>query len=399
MPLESQLVSEIPENIPLNDECRLLLELKDHSRIFARIAESSESELRLQAELRKDYASGIVSAAIAQAELRRKASQKFDRSGFMWFDRQGLEQATAEIISRHKSERFSGEVWDLCCGVGGDSISLAQNCFVQAVDVNPANCLRTWSNADVYECQKSLNVHCEDVTSLNLSQSLVHIDPDRRPGAKRVIRIEDAEPGLDYLQELIRVARGGAIKLSPASNFIGKFPAAEIELTSFHGECKEATVWFGELRGTGVYRATSLPSGETIAGDPLMAYCHVSPLQKYLFDPDPAIVRSGLIELLAEQYDLYRLDDAEEYLTGDHLPDTAFLRSFEVIDHLPYRDKEIRKYFRKSDFGQLEIKCRHIKVPIESLRRKLDLSGEQAGVLVVARERGNARAVICRRLD
>jgi hypothetical protein len=70
-----------------------------------------------------------------------------------------------------------------------------------------------------------------------------------------------------------------------------------------------------------------------------------------------------------------------------------------VIDVLPYKEKELRKYFRNANFGQLEIKCRHLKVPIEALRKKLQLEGDQPGVLIVAREQGQSRAIICQRVD
>lgn len=392
-------VTEFPSHLPRNDECSLILDLHSKPEIFERIAEFSGTELKLQTELRKEYASDVVSAAMTQVELRQKAAEKFSRSDRMWLDRQGLEQSTAELIGQHKAQRFSGDVFDLCCGLGGDTIALAKYCSVTAVDLNPASCLRTWLNAGVYECRRNVDLRCEDVTSLDLSGRLIHIDPDRRPGGSRVIRMEDAEPGLPFLKQLMQTARGGGIKLSPAANFIGKFPEAEIELVSLYGECKEATVWFGELAEPGMYRATALPSGETLQGDPLMAYCGESKLDRYIFDPDPAIVRSGLIELLAENKGLSRLDDAEEYLTGSHRPETSFLRSFEVIDVLPYKDKELRKYFRKANFGQLEIKCRHIKVPIESLRKKFTLAGDESGVLIVLREQGQSRAVVCRRVD
>ena len=90
---------------------------------------------------------------------------------------------------------------------------------------------------------------------------------------------------------------GGAIKLSPASNFGGKFDDVEIELVSLHGECKEATIWFGSLATPGLYRATVLPAGETLAADPLSEFPEQGPLAKYLYDPDPAIVRSGLVDV------------------------------------------------------------------------------------------------------
>lgn len=388
-----------PDNLPLNDECRLMLELRAQPELFDAIREFEGNELRLQSELRKRYSQEVVSAAITLEELRQRAIVKFSRASQMWFDRQGLEQATQAQISSHKTNRFSGQVWDLCCGVGGDSIALAESCRVTAVDLNPAACLRTGWNVEVYGRQDQIEVHCEDVTRRDYVGDLVHIDPDRRPGGSRVVRMEEAEPGLPFLKHLMQTARGGAVKLSPAANFIGKFPEAEIELISVDGECKEATVWFGELAEPGMYRATALPSGETLAGDPLSAFVEQSEIKKYVFDPDPGIVRSGLLDMLAETHGLSRLDEEEEYLTADQLPETHFVRSFEVIDVLNYKEKELRKYFRDSDFGQLEIKCRHIKVPIESLRKKLTLAGSEPGVLIVVREAGHSRAVICRRVD
>ena len=392
-------MSDLPENLSLNDACRSLLELRSQPELFAAIANFEGNELKLQSELRKRFPPELVSAALAQVELRQRAAAKFSRADRMWFDRQGLEQATQESVSTHKARRFTGDVRDLCCGIGGDTIGLAERCRVTAVDLDPAACLRTWWNTDVYGRQDHVEVHCEDVTRLDLKGAWVHIDPDRRPGGQRVIRVEDAEPGLPFLKNLLRNAPGGAVKLSPAANFIGKFPDAEIELISVDGECKEATVWFGELAEPGIYRATALPSGETLAGDPLSALAAQSEVRRYVFDPDPGIVRSGLLDLLAESQELCRLDEAEEYLTDDRVPETAFVRSFEVIDVLPYQEKELRRYFRAADFGQLEIKCRHIKVPIESLRKKLTLDGSQPGVLIVVREAGHARAVVCRRVD
>jgi len=187
--------------------------------------------------------------------------------------------------------------------------------------------------------------------------------------------------------------------LSPAGNFADKFPGAEYELVSLAGECKEATVWFGELAGEVSWRATVLPAGETLAGEPLVIRTDVRPLGGTLYDPDPAVVRAGLVDLLAEQLELGRLDDAEEYLTSDRLVESPFVRSFEVLAELPNNEREIRRYFRKSDFGQVEIKCRHIPIQPEAVRRKLSLTGTEPAVLLFARIAGKARAVVCRRTE
>ena len=73
------------------------------------------------------------------AELRLRARAKFDRAGRMFFTRSGLEQASAEVVARHRARRFdtAGPVADLCCGIGGDLIALAERHPVLAVDIDP----------------------------------------------------------------------------------------------------------------------------------------------------------------------------------------------------------------------------------------------------------------------
>jgi hypothetical protein len=231
------------------------------------------------------------------------------------------------------------------------------------------------------------------------SQVLVHIDPDRRAqAAGRAVRVEDYVPGLEFLQHMAGTVRGGAIKLSPASNFGGKFVDVEIELVSLHGECKEATIWFGELRGSESWRATVLPSGETLTGEPLDDAAEICLPRQFVYDPDPAVVRAGLVDAAAMRLGLARLDAAEEYLTGAECVSTDLAQVFEIVAELPNNPAEIRAYFRMSDFGQVEIKCRHIPIDADGIRRRLPLPGNQPAVLIFARLAGKSRALVCRRV-
>ena len=77
----------------------------------------------------------------------------------------------------------------------------------------------------------------------------LHLDPDRRalrPSGAR--SLDDYAPGPAFWKALSGESPRGAIKLSPASDFASHFagPEYEIELISLRGECKEATVWFGD---------------------------------------------------------------------------------------------------------------------------------------------------------
>jgi hypothetical protein len=421
------------------DDWDTLRELRDAPRVVALLDElaGGGSELQVQTRLRAEFPDRLVRAAMSLRELRRKAVAKFSLADAMWFDRQGLEQATSEAVAMHKAKRFAsgmplpydegagkaarevgmstlaphprplspsggegGLVWDYCSGIGADAIALAEHCDVIAVDVQPVNCLRAQWNAEAYGRSVRVTPLCADVERLDSREGWLHFDPDRRAsGAGRVVRIEDYVPGLEFMQRMTREFRGGAIKLSPAANFGGKFSGVEIELVSLDGECKEATVWFGELAGPTASRATVLPAGCTLTGDPLAALVDFSDPLRYVFDPDPAVVRAGLVDVLAETLGMHRLDPEEEYLTSDRLVASPFVRGFEVLANLPNNDRAIRDFFRTSDFGDVEIKCRHIPIQAEVVRRKLPLPGSTRGTLIFARVSGKSRALVCRRVD
>ena len=182
-------------------------------------------------------------------------------------------------------------------------------------------------------------------------------------------------------------------------HFTGKFPGAEIELISLSGECKEATVWYGELASDGeVRRATVLPAGISIAADPLSSWPEQSELGSYIYDPDPAVVRSNLVDVVSERLGLSRLDAEEEFLTSQSLVESPFVRAFEVVEELPNNDKAIRQFFRKNEYGDVEIKCRHLPIQADAVRRKLSLKSGPRATLIYARIDGRARAIVARRI-
>ncbi len=397
----TSLSHKLPQECETDPECLRLRELRDLPELLAAAHSGANSELALQAKLRQQYPDELVRLALLTNQLRQQAAGKFTRASTMWFDRVGLEQSTPEPVARHKSQRFpsGGVVWDLCCGIGGDTIALAEHHPVIAVDLRPAACLRCHWNAELYQVAERVELRIADAAVGTWGNDLVHLDPDRRAGgAGRAQRIEDYVPNLARLQQLTQSCRGGAIKVGPASNFGGKFPGAEIELVSLHGECKEATVWFGELAGSHPCRATVLPQGVTLAGHPLATAVPITPLGAYLYDPDPAVVRAGLVDLCAEQLGLTRLDAAEEYLTADQLVLSPFVTPFRVQAELPNNERELRQQLRARETGVYEIKSRHLRIQADTLRRRLPATGDKAIAVIFARLHDKARLVLAERV-
>lgn len=393
----------------LDDPVEVYRRLRADPELLERVGNATEDELALQKELRATHPDAVVRAALALVESRRRAAAKFSRVAEMWFDRIGLEQATPEAVAAHKAKRFAaaldggdGIVHDYCTGIGADAIGLAAaEVPVASFELDPLRAEFARWNAEAYGVSELVSVRVADVTAIADREALLHVDPDRRAtsSGRRTIRIEEMTPDLEQLRTWMDEFPGGAIKLSPASNFQDKFRDAEIELVSLNGECKEATIWFGSLAGAEPFRATVLPEGATLAGDPLSAYSPPGPLGQFLYDPDPAIVRAGLVDTLAESTGLGRLDAAEEYLTSDELVASPFTRAFRVLAEVSNNNREIRRAVRAVGFGQVEVKCRHVRIDADGIRRKLPLEGTEPGVVVFARINGRTRVVIARRAD
>jgi hypothetical protein len=101
--------------------------------------EDDPAGLRLGTELRAAYPVDLVVDALAQHELRLPGRAKFSRAMDMFFTRAGLEQATAEVIARHRNARYQGaaRLADLCCGIGGGSGSRAATAAVRGPTPRP----------------------------------------------------------------------------------------------------------------------------------------------------------------------------------------------------------------------------------------------------------------------
>lgn len=390
-------------NLDLADaETDLLLRLKATPEIFDLIRQCTPLELAGQKKLREQFDTELVRAALSIHEARLKATGSLPNAEDLWLTRVGLEQSTAWNVAQHKALRYKGHALalDLCCGIGVDAGSMAAHTTVLAVDNSPAMCVRAAWNAEVWGHAERFESLCGDVSASDWSGKIVHVDPDRRAESDRPTkRLEQYQPNLEWMQKLTRSAAGGGIKVGPASNFLQKFPGCEIELISLHGECREATVWFGSFAGEHAFRATVLPTGESISADPLSAWTNTTEsVSAFLLDPDPAIVRSGLLDVMAEQHQLLRLDAEEEYLTSDQLPQTGFVTAFQVENVLPNSLKELKQYLRSKPSQHYEVKCRRIPTEADVVRRQLPTGSEPPRVIIFARVAGRGAIVVAKRM-
>ncbi|MFN8536591.1 MAG: class I SAM-dependent methyltransferase [Thermomicrobiales bacterium] len=264
------------------------------------------TDLAALTRLRARFPVPLAAAAFEQATLRRraKAGGKFAQAAEMYFSRDGLEQATGEGIARYRARRFApfGVVADLACGIGGDALALAAGHSVLAVDRDLLRLALARENARAYGVAGRLLPVCADLTALPTPRAdALFCDPGRRTAeGRRIFSPEGYQPPLSLVATWRRVVPALGVKVSPGIDreFFPPADEAEVEFISEGGTLKEAVFWYGPLR-TIARRATVLPGGATLAADGGVSGIPITLPDAVLYEPDPAVIRAGLVEHLA----------------------------------------------------------------------------------------------------
>ena len=184
------------------------------------------------------------------------------------------------------------------------------------------------------------------------------------------------------------------------AGFVAGLPC-EVEIISLDGEAKEATVWFGAAVSA-TRRATRLPEGVTwtdrMGDGSLDDYPTVSPaIGRWLYDADPALSRSGLLDSFARAHGLGRIAADLPYLTSDDFLATPWLEAFEVLEVHPLDLKKLRRLIDAQSLGPVQVKHKTTDLKPEALRPLLRSKGESPTVLFLTGGAGPGRAFVTRK--
>jgi SAM-dependent methyltransferase len=356
-----------------------------------------DDALAVGTRLRGRHPAELVAVALAQHELRARAAAKFALAPRMWFTREGLEQASAEPLARHRAGRYAGfaRVADLCCGIGGDLCALAPGREALAVDLDPTHARMARENARLHGAGE-VAAACADVRGLRLPGSLgVFVDPARRAGGRR-LPAGESRPSLAWCLGLADRVAGVGIKAAPGLP-LDQVPAGwEVELLADRRELKEAVLWSPALATT-TRRATVFPGPHTLAARPRSTGAPVPcrPPGAFLLDPSPAVTRAGLVEELARDLGAWKLDPRIAFLSADRPLRTPFGRLLGVDASLPWNLKRLRGVLRERGVGAVEVRKRGSAVDVAELTTRLRLGGDARAVVVLTRVADRPWALVC----
>ncbi|HMO14873.1 MAG TPA: hypothetical protein PKA76_02710 [Pirellulaceae bacterium] len=382
------------------------------------------SSLALLRRLRKQFSVERARLIVQQAELRKRATAKFRLHDKMFFTPKGLEQATSENIAAYKARRMAAapEIADLCCGIGGDLISLAQTAPTIGVDLDKQTSLIAEANLKVYNQHHACHattVTSFDVTTQDFAEHLwVHIDPDRRVRGKRTTKLDWFQPSPAYLQTIVSKHKHVAIKLAPASN-LHEYPElhdCEREFIGSSREVKQLVAWYGETKcSKRAVTATAIDSSGQIIGQFSTddALAGDSPLSRSnrkitssnehrlragdnIYELHPTLVLAQLSETFCKMYDLTTIDMHSSLCIGPCFTH-GLARGFRVVDQCSPDLKRIEAMARFYQVGNLEMKFIGVDVRTQQRMQRLKLDGAEKMVLFVARTLHGLTAIFAQR--
>jgi hypothetical protein len=204
--------------------------------------------------------------------------------------------------------------------------------------------------------------------------------------------VDNWTPPWPFVEGLL--TRDSCVKVAPGIPHDLVPHDVEAEWVSDHGEVKEAALWSGRLATTR-RRATVIGDGglATLTEDDDPG-APVRPVGEFLYEPDGAVIRAGLVTAVAAGVGGGLVDEHIAYVTADGSFRTPFARGYRVLEELPYREKQLRAALRERGIGRLTIKKRGVDIVPEQLRKRLDLHGEQDATLVLTRVAGAGVALL-----
>ncbi|MFJ4284975.1 SAM-dependent methyltransferase [Paenarthrobacter nicotinovorans] len=344
------------------------------------------------AELRKaGHSPELVAAVLTQSRLRTRAEAKFGEfARQMLFTQAGLEQATRLNVAARHAERFAqagiSHVADLGCGLGADSMAMASmDIAVTAVEMDETTAACAMINLMPFPHASVVHTDAESVDLEGIDG--VWLDPARRTtstsGTKRIWDPEAFSPPLSFVESLAATGRAVGVKMGPGIPHDSVPSGCEVQWVSVGGNVTEATLWFNGVARPGVRRAAlvlgsqgaaEITSGEDFDGGPAAA---VGPVEGFLYEPDGAVIRAGLVADVAERLGGHLVDEHIAYICAPELHDTPFARAYKVLEVMPFNVKALKAWVKSNGITVLDIKKRGTAVTPEELRKQL-LPGKPA---------------------
>lgn len=293
-----------------------------------------------------------------------------------------LEQTSSEITAQYKANLVEGKTLiDLTGGFGVDDYYFAKKINrVVHCELKQELSAIVSHNLSVL---KIINIECINkdsslvLSDLNQQFDWIYIDPSRRNDAKgKVFMLKDCLPNVpENLDFYFSFSENILIKTAPILDITAGLSelknVKEIHIVALNNEVKEL-LWILEkgfdkdviIKTININKETEEKFDFNL--NQLPENQMYSLPQKYLYEPNSAILKSGAFDLIPTKFNIEKLHQHSHLYTSDTLIEFAG-RYFEIKNSFDYNKKEMKQFLENK---KANITTRNFPETVENIRKK-----------------------------
>ncbi|APG59517.1 class I SAM-dependent methyltransferase [Christiangramia salexigens] len=338
----------------------------------------------------------------------KKFPELFKTSGILYPPKLNLEQSSSQVTAEYKASLVEGDFGiDLTGGIGIDSYYMSkkfQNYIYCEINQELAELAR--HNFKMLNAN-NISVHAGDgleiIKNDTTQYSWIYLDPARRDNSGgKVFKLKDCEPDVPRnLEYLFRISNNILIKTSPILDISAGLDelnfVKEIHIIAVRNEVKEL-LWILEKGYDGPTNIKSLNIEKDIRQEFFANFEKVknsynySEPEHYLYEPNAAIMKSGLFQSLAEELNLNKLHEHSHLFTSKEKIEFPG-RVFKIVDYKTYKTQDLKKHFKGS---KANIAIRNFPDPVNDIRKKLKIKdGGKLYLFFTTNLRNEKIVIIC----
>jgi len=353
----------------------------------------------------------ILNQIEAKAKAKNKLPNWFATKNIVYPSKISVEQTSSEKTASYKSEIIFGEsLIDLTGGFGVDDFYFAKKIKkVAHCEINPELSQIVQHNF-VQLNVNNISCHTGDslqtLISLNNKWDWIYIDPSRRNDAKgKVFMLQDCLPNVpENLDLLFQYSDAILIKTAPLLDISAGLSELKyvktVHIIAVENEVKEL-LW--ELH-KGYTSTISIKTANILNEkidifefvlDENTATSEYSFPQKYIYEPNSAIMKSGGFDEVGNFYNLNKLHKHSHLYTSSEIISFPG-RIFEIEKSISYHKNEMKLFLEGK---QTNITTRNFPETVENIRKKWKIKeGGNQYCFFTTDKNDNKIALICKKI-
>jgi 16S rRNA G966 N2-methylase RsmD len=352
----------------------------------------------------------LANQIVTQQKSEKKLPTWFQTENIYYPPKLNLEQTSSEVTANYKASLVSGKlIIDIPGGFGVDCVAFSK----QFKKVTHCEQNEELSQIASYNFKQLGIDNIETIAGDGIAYlkpsnkpfDCIYVDPSRRSDVKgKVFLLKDCEPNLpEHLNFLFQKTNTILIKVSPIldiSSAIGELNfVKEVHVVAVQGQVKEL-LFLAEKNHSGDIKIKTInfQKNTTETFDFIYkseAKSNYSLPQKYLYEPNAAILKSGGFHHVSEQLNVQKLHPHSHLYTSEHQINFPG-RTFEIEHIVNYDKKKLRKLISHS---KANVTTRNFPKSVQQIRKELKLKdGGHQYLFFTTNSKEQLTCILCKKI-